>query len=68
MSGSTLGQALDLFRVFKVPREPAFQGKGNQAELTIHPTGSAANQGESEGWKQGLGRLDGLLSQILKEG
>ena len=39
-----------------------FVEKGNQTEVTIRHTGLAADQGESEGWKQGLDRLTGLLA------
>jgi uncharacterized protein YndB with AHSA1/START domain len=48
--------------------EVTFREKGNQTEVIIHQTGLIADQGESEGWKQGLDRLDGVLSQLLKEG
>jgi uncharacterized protein YndB with AHSA1/START domain len=41
--------------------EVTFREKGVQTEITIHQTGLVADQGESEGWKQGLDRLAEIL-------
>ncbi len=41
--------------------EVTFREKGRQTEVAIRQTGLKADQGESEGWKQGLDRLEELL-------
>lgn len=41
--------------------EVTFMGSENKTEVTIRHTGLKADQGESEGWKQGLDRLEELL-------
>ena len=38
-----------------------FGEKGSRTEVAIRHTGLKADQGESEGWKQGLDRLEKLL-------
>ena len=39
-----------------------FREKGSQTEVVIRHTGLAIDQGESEGWKQGLDRLTHFLT------
>jgi len=41
--------------------EVTFQEKGNQTEVVIRQMGLKADQGESEGWRQGLDRLEEWL-------
>lgn len=41
--------------------EVSFKAKGSQTEVIIRQTGLVRDQGESEGWKQGLDRLEELL-------
>ncbi len=41
--------------------EVTFQESGSQTEVIIRQTGLKADQGESEGWRQGLDRLEELL-------
>lgn len=38
-----------------------FREKGSQTEVVIRHTGLKSDQGESEGWKQGLDRLEEFL-------
>jgi uncharacterized protein YndB with AHSA1/START domain len=44
-----------------------FVEKGSQTEVIIRHTGLAVDQGESEGWKQGLDRLVELLAKTTGE-
>ncbi len=45
-----------------------FEEKGSQTEVTIRHTGLAVDQGESEGWKQGLDRLTQFLPSLRQGG
>lgn len=47
--------------------EVTFKGMGKQTEVVIRHTGLKADQGESEGWKQGLERLEEMLKQKVRK-
>jgi hypothetical protein len=41
----------------------SFEEKDGRTKVTIRQTGPVADQGESEGWRQGLERLAQVLSK-----